>query len=367
MQSLKVLKTLHNFEINKGIIYFKEFYLMKKLLLLFIFIFPSAIIFGQAGIRGADIQMTWVKGGGGVNSSVAQVYCKLYTEELGRSTITFDWGDGTIDTLEGNSSLLLNSNIIQNQFYASHLYDTLGTYIYGIRDSIIISDVTNITTPELQKVAFLDTLILQDGSLQLTNTSAIFGGIPTNFADLDSEGAINVVLNSEAVDTWDSFDCEIIPFPTEGYTFPASDSLGCNETNFYWRKPTEIGKYAFAARLHEYRLGEKIGTSTRYFVINVTPELIVANNNLNPTFEFQIMPNPASDYIDITISQEFLEKDLTLIFRNTLGQVLHKLSIPKFEGDWVQRFDLSPYPNGIYFLTIQNESKIVTKEFIIQK
>lgn len=84
-------------------------------------------------------------------------------------------------------------------------------------------------------------------------------------------------------------------------------------------------------------------------------------------FDFLVSPKPTQNILNLTIDGVLNNNNSTIIFTNLLGQIVFQESIPSFYKKWQKQYDLSKYPNGIYFITIHNDSAIMTKEFIIQR
>lgn len=75
-----------------------------------------------------------------------------------------------------------------------------------------------------------------------------------------------------------------------------------------------------------------------------------------------ISPNPSKDYINIVISKDEVYLS-TLFIYNILGQ--QKLEINNINE--VNRVDLSEFDNGIYFVELQYQNKLVRKKFVKYK
>ena len=113
-------------------------------------------------------------------------------------------------------------------------------------------------------------------------------------------------------------------------------------------------KMRMLAALNTYRSGLKnsIGCS----LINLEPTTIVPD-------KITTFPNPASNcvHIDLGIDADF---QVNIKFINTAGQRL--LSERVYVKDF-RSFDISNYPNGIYFLLIENGNNFASKKIIISK
>jgi len=71
--------------------------------------------------------------------------------------------------------------------------------------------------------------------------------------------------------------------------------------------------------------------------------------------DVKIFPAITGDWVNIALSNHSGDKH-SIELLNIQGQLMNKL--PPFTDNAVQ-FDLSPFPNGIYFLVVRNENEIM--------
>lgn len=74
--------------------------------------------------------------------------------------------------------------------------------------------------------------------------------------------------------------------------------------------------------------------------------------------EFIIYPNPTNDFIDV----ETNFKNCTVSVFDVLGNLILKEKIIQNKT----RFNLSGFSNGLYFMTLQGDDKIISKKFMTQ-
>lgn len=74
--------------------------------------------------------------------------------------------------------------------------------------------------------------------------------------------------------------------------------------------------------------------------------------------EFNIYPNPANDFIDV----ETNFKNCTVSVFDNMGRLIMKEKVVQNKT----RNDLSGFSNGLYFITLQGDGKIISKKFIKQ-
>lgn len=99
---------------------------------------------------------------------------------------------------------------------------------------------------------------------------------------------------------------------------------------------------------------------------------IISNNDdlLNTTTSnqngFKIYPNPNSGLFNIEFNTNKSKKALLEIF-NSNGQLILKKGIKETNNLFQERINLSDKPNGIYYLRINNNGRIFSKNINIQK
>ncbi len=84
-------------------------------------------------------------------------------------------------------------------------------------------------------------------------------------------------------------------------------------------------------------------------------------------YSIDTYPNPTSNYLNITITNKYSKEKSTLTIHNSLGQILSQQLIPIFEKEWTHQLDVSSFPSGTYFLTLQNGDGIVSRKFMVQR
>ena len=94
-----------------------------------------------------------------------------------------------------------------------------------------------------------------------------------------------------------------------------------------------------------------------YYIIDYPIDL---NIDENDNSEFKAYPNPASNIITISISNEILnQENNTLEIYNTEGKLITSIKTNSINT----QFDVSTFTNGTYFIKLDNS---VTIEFIVQ-
>ena len=78
-----------------------------------------------------------------------------------------------------------------------------------------------------------------------------------------------------------------------------------------------------------------------------------------------VFPNPTEGIVNITYEgspgSEFL-----FTIQNTVGQLIINETIRLQDNSYSSSFDLSSYPSGIYFITVQSEKGILTEKVFVK-
>lgn len=131
--------------------------------------------------------------------------------------------------------------------------------------------------------------------------------------------------------------------------------------------PTELGRInTGAAGL----TGIKIGPDGKIWFVNaLTDELMridlgaplsVTNNDTK--IDFAVYPNPASDFLTVSINHATLP-DAEFLIYNTLGELLYTADI----NQNITTADVSSLPSGTYQLIIRSSSGVATEQVVLQK
>ena len=77
---------------------------------------------------------------------------------------------------------------------------------------------------------------------------------------------------------------------------------------------------------------------------------------------FTIYPNPAHTSISLNISQ--LNSKTLLSINDVLGQEFNKVVLDSQSSNVNYSLDISEWPNGIYFINLENNSNQIVKPFV---
>ncbi len=86
----------------------------------------------------------------------------------------------------------------------------------------------------------------------------------------------------------------------------------------------------------------------------------------NPSLEFNIYPNPASETVNIAINN-LAAKDATLSVYNYTGQLVEERKINLAAGSQLEEVNVRNYPTGFYFFRLATERGIATEKVMVGK
>ena len=75
-----------------------------------------------------------------------------------------------------------------------------------------------------------------------------------------------------------------------------------------------------------------------------------------------VVPNPAHTSISLNLNQ--LNSNTLLSFTDVLGQELYKVVLDSKFSNVDYSIDISEWPNGLYFLNLENNSNQIVKRFV---
>lgn len=81
--------------------------------------------------------------------------------------------------------------------------------------------------------------------------------------------------------------------------------------------------------------------------------------------DYQLSPNPTSGLFQLQFKGE--AEPLQIQITNLNGQTVQSIDRGSFDGYFNETIDLSSYPDGIYFLRIQQEGKVTTKKLVLSQ
>ncbi|MBL4651074.1 MAG: T9SS type A sorting domain-containing protein [Aureispira sp.] len=86
----------------------------------------------------------------------------------------------------------------------------------------------------------------------------------------------------------------------------------------------------------------------------------------SPLEQFQVFPNPASDYVNITFSLEQAQEDMQVQLRDVLGRLLFNTSINAVSGLNALELNVSDFASGNYILSLQSDKVLKSQSIILR-
>ena len=208
-----------------------------------------------------------------------------------RQRLGISWGDGSFDSINRVSQILLDQDIKQNKYVGAHTYAGPFVYVVSVSDPNRIDNIININNSVNTLFYLEDTVKILDPTIigfnnspQLLNPPIAYGNVGQLF-----------VHNPNAYDPdGDSLSYSIMTplqasgFPVSGYSSPDQIAPGPNNQisinqftgEFSWDAPQRAGIYNIVIIIREYRGGILIGTVIRDLQI-----IVDATNNEPPILD----------------------------------------------------------------------------------
>lgn len=81
--------------------------------------------------------------------------------------------------------------------------------------------------------------------------------------------------------------------------------------------------------------------------------------------EFQLWPNPADDYLNISFTSS-ITQDLTIQINDMAGHKVYDMNLPNYSGNFEAQIDVSKWAKGIYILKIQGNKGLYTRKIVVK-
>lgn len=177
-------------------------------------------------------------------------------------------------------------------------------------------------------------------NLKNASGTTLYSGGP--YTNLSANGTQNLVTNQ----AW--------TLPANGcYTFTINDSYGdgicCNYGAGSYTITTNTGATVVATG------GTFASTESKAFTNNT-----LANSTFNSFNDMYVYPNPTKSIINVAIPNT-VELPTSLIVYNNIGQLIESKKVTSVDDLSV---NTTSYSNGIYFITVSNETENKTLQFI---
>lgn len=270
--------------------------------------------------------------------------------------IVINYGDGITDTVPRDGIILLPNFIRREIYTTTHTYPGLGIYNINIIGSNWISNIKNINN-SLNEQFQISQTINTNSSLGNNNSVELSGDI----YDTARVGQL-YIYNPSAYDSdGDSLLYSIVPCLPSNYVYPiASSSFSIDSIlgDLAWNKPIEIGYYAVAIKIDEWRNTFKIGSTIRQLIIKVNFPLSIDINE-NTENSISIYPNPANTSFEITTYNEQTIKEIEIY--SIEGRLLKQQVFS--ENKVIVK--TSELPTGLYIIKVQTNKNQFCQKLLI--
>lgn len=301
----------------------------------------------------------------GADLSIKKLYQQVYEFELVLYTTclfletpcNINFGDNTISEIPFIETTILPNSIRKYKYITTHTYPGPGIYEISVSFLYWIEGISNISNSE-------DELFNIAQMLKINPTTDYYNS--PGFLNPPYDTAIvnqSFTYNPSAYDVdGDSLSFSMVPCITTNYNYPPStnyirvDSL---TGDFIWEKPQEIGKYAIAIKIDEWKGVVKIGSIIRQITIEVIEQSSIETLIKNYK-RVIIYPNPSDGLINIETGQIESER-LSVEILNVNGQVMYNM----FLKNNAEQIDISAYLKGVYFLKINYPDHIKFEKVVL--
>lgn len=174
-------------------------------------------------------------------------------------------------------------------------------------------------------------------------------------------------------------DCSIYPTPT---ALPIADSQGGGVFKFYnqsiWTEndchPVKwLWKFGDGTTSEEFEPTHTYTTEGQFIARLIVDDqggldsldmLILDDREALLRQALQISPNPASDYVDLTIALDAPMQDVDIAVLDHLGRLVEQRRLAYAGNGVFERFDLSALSDGVYTFRIMLDGMIAGKQFL---
>lgn len=327
------------------------------------------------------------------NALTHEVITTLYFDAIGgtqaanaQTIVEVCFGDGTT-AIASRTSMENVSATIVSIFKITHTYTSAGQYVVSARIENRTGDMLNLPTA-VNTSLYLQTVF----NMLIANTTPILresaGNIKT---PVNQPFRYNVSAFDEEADSlayrlslcYAGNACNRLNI--NGYAFPNDISakgtfkIDAHTGLLEWNAPTQLGKYAFALVVEEWRKGVKISETLRDMYVsvidapnsggNVIPPYQVVNivTGVNDVAiaEVSILcyPMPTQNQLQITIqSQQATRADLYLI--DIQGHLLKEINLDELKTSHTYTLDTHTITSGTYLLNVKTEQGLSTRKVV---
>lgn len=106
------------------------------------------------------------------------------------------------------------------------------------------------------------------------------------------------------------------------------------------------------------------GDSVQVTINYNAPKTTNIMSQSDPTFDFEIAPNPSNESIRIKTIKIQDNPVVTII--DVLGNVIHKEQITKYQSEEGYKIDLTGYAAGIYHVSLKSQNSTAIKKIVVK-
>ena len=287
------------------------------------------------------------------NHNLAYISPKLFNDSMWTSEGTFRIGAALL-AIKDATYRVIDSNACALDIYENRISFYNGTQIkYSLDSSKTWNTVTNVPISGFSNLRHVQTYMDGNSTLYLQKQ----GTSSNNYED-------SAFVSFNLGNTW----TRIIntPIPIRFHFIGQNQVVGVDSANFLFSANSGLNFTSIPYDSSFWNPKMWVHSPNRYFLssgnsgLKVVERNVVTNtDNSEPAnVDFNVVPNPASQSFKINIDVEDI--DLVQIFDIT-GKQIETTKIPQ------NKFDVSNFPNGVYFVTIISNGARVTKKLIVRK
>ncbi len=179
-------------------------------------------------------------------------------------------------------------------------------------------------------------------------SSSLFDGLRVEVS-IDCGGTFTTIYDKE------NLELSTLPGYETGIWEPESDDDWRNE---------QIDLSPYIGEVAQFRFININGYGNGTFVDNINLTSILGVND-NPLSEITLYPNPASEIVNIKLTNE-TATDASIVIANSLGQIVKTISKQQIGGNATVVIDIAGFSSGLYFVTISSQGISETKKLLIK-
>jgi titin len=266
----------------------------------------------------------------------------LANDALGNTIIKASWKDNSDDewgfalerSLDNSFTNIVKADLIENTVEATSIpFEEGVTYFFRIKASNIYGD------SKYSEVAQIETIVtaIPNAPYDLKGT-ATSASVSLKWGD-DS--------NKES-----TFDVER---STDGTTFASIGTTGRNEVTYIDNTVSDNTKYYYRVKATNIKGGSDYTNVLAITTLAKTSAAI----QLADADIFQVYPNPTTDGIKVSVSDNMLKESGVIMVTDKMNRVISKTLLNTTQSEY--NVDLSNYSEGTYTISLRTATQQITK------